>query len=260
MTLSNIGVTQGADAKILVDNIGTTGYPISKMILGEEGVNGGLVSTGNPVPMTLQGNEFYSHRSNEVPNGNIYNIQVTEDGELATTSTERQRNTYLHLELLNVPVSVQYIQVVDLSDTGNYNHSSTGRIDFSTISVQIHIVDPAGAIGDLSLGVVTDVSTTGSDITWGARMIFDKKSDSDIVRDFNYSPSQLKFGVENNATTRIQSNNISRNISEVNSTGYISSSIGSGIPDIGDIVVKVEITQNTASFILGGMYHSEPFV
>ncbi len=53
MTLSYIGVTQGADAKILVDSISTTGYPVSKMILGAAGEDDGLVSKNNPVPMTL---------------------------------------------------------------------------------------------------------------------------------------------------------------------------------------------------------------
>ena len=53
MTLSYIGVTQGADAKILVDSISNTGYPVSKMILGDAGDDDGLVSKNNPVPMTL---------------------------------------------------------------------------------------------------------------------------------------------------------------------------------------------------------------
>ena len=53
MTLSYIGVTQGADAKILVDSISNTGYPVSKMILGDAGNDDGLVSKNNPVPMTL---------------------------------------------------------------------------------------------------------------------------------------------------------------------------------------------------------------
>ena len=36
MSLSKIGVTQGNDAYILVDDIGGTGYPVSKMMLGSE--------------------------------------------------------------------------------------------------------------------------------------------------------------------------------------------------------------------------------
>ena len=51
MTLSKIGVTEGQDAYILVDLIGGTGYPVSKMIIGTEGVNQGFVDENNPVPM-----------------------------------------------------------------------------------------------------------------------------------------------------------------------------------------------------------------
>jgi len=51
MTLSKIGVTEGQDAYILVDLIGGTGYPVSKMIIGTEGVNEGFVDENNPVPM-----------------------------------------------------------------------------------------------------------------------------------------------------------------------------------------------------------------
>jgi hypothetical protein len=51
MSLSKIGVTQGNDAYILVDDIGGTGYPVSKMMLGSEGSNDNLVGDSNPVPM-----------------------------------------------------------------------------------------------------------------------------------------------------------------------------------------------------------------
>jgi len=53
MGLDRIGVTEGMDAYILVDDIGNTGFPVSKMIIGTEGVNEGFVDTNNPVPMYL---------------------------------------------------------------------------------------------------------------------------------------------------------------------------------------------------------------
>lgn len=51
MSLAKIGVTEGSDAYILVDEIGGTGYPVSKMMLGSAGSNDGLVGDTNPVPM-----------------------------------------------------------------------------------------------------------------------------------------------------------------------------------------------------------------
>jgi hypothetical protein len=53
MGLDRIGITEGIDAYILVDDIGNTGFPVSKMIIGTEGVNEGFVDTNNPVPMYL---------------------------------------------------------------------------------------------------------------------------------------------------------------------------------------------------------------
>lgn len=51
MSLAKIGVTEGSDAYILVDEIGGTGYPISKMMLGSAGSNDNLVGDTNPVPI-----------------------------------------------------------------------------------------------------------------------------------------------------------------------------------------------------------------
>ncbi len=51
MSLAKIGVTEGSDAYILVDEIGGTGYPVSKMMLGSAGSNDNLVGDTNPVPI-----------------------------------------------------------------------------------------------------------------------------------------------------------------------------------------------------------------
>jgi hypothetical protein len=51
MTLSNIGITVGNADNLLIDRVGTTGYPVSKMMLGSESANHGLVHRDNPIPI-----------------------------------------------------------------------------------------------------------------------------------------------------------------------------------------------------------------
>jgi hypothetical protein len=122
----NVSITPGVGANIAADEIGGVKYPRSKMVVGADGVNDGDVSDANPVPMKIRGDEFFSGATK-------YDAKVTSDGELATTSTERERNVYaVYHDDAIVTGNTDFV-LIDKDDTVNFPHSDTGRIDISTV-------------------------------------------------------------------------------------------------------------------------------
>ena len=100
----NVAITPGAGANIAADEILGIKYPRSKMVIGNDGVNDGDVSDSNPVPMKIVGTEFFEGAT-------LYDAKVTEDGELAVTSTERERNNFVHLPLNGISVATNILAV-----------------------------------------------------------------------------------------------------------------------------------------------------
>ena len=121
----NVPITPGAGANIAADEILGVKYPRSKMVVGDEGVNDGDVSDANPVPMKIRGDEFFSGATK-------YDAKVTEDGELATTSTERERNVYAVYHDDGIGTGNTDLVLVDLDDTVNFPHDDFSRIDIGS--------------------------------------------------------------------------------------------------------------------------------
>jgi len=253
MSLSKIGVTQGNDAYILVDDIGGTGYPVSKMMLGSEGSNDNLVGNSNPVPMKIRGDEFFSGATK-------YDAKVTTDGEIATTVTERERNVYAvyHDEAVGTG-DIDFV-LVDKDDTVNFPHSNTGRIDISTIN--LHLAQTNGSPdGEFIMGVITRIDGVDADICWVFVVDFNLPNNgADLREDFNFAPSQLKFEVDSGNTTRIITNYTSLNDSAFNTATPMPSPRGAAsvTPAIGDIVCRLTNGAGDLRLFIGVMYHGEP--
>lgn len=252
MSLSKIGVTQGNDAYILVDDIGGTGYPVSKMMLGSEGSNDNLVGDSNPVPMKIRGDEFFSGATK-------YDAKVTSDGELAVTSTERERNVYAVYHDDTIGTGDTDFVLVDKDDTVNFPHNNTGRIDVSTVN--LHLSHAGGnPDGEFIMGVITRIDTVDADICWAFGLDFNLPANSDIREDFNFAPSQLKFEVDSGDTTRIITNYKSLNDSAFNTLTAMPSPRGAAtvIPAVGDVVCRNTNNAGTMRLFVGIMYHGEP--
>jgi hypothetical protein len=252
MSLSKIGVTQGNDAYILVDDIGGTGYPVSKMMLGSEGSNDNLVGDSNPVPMKIRGEEFFSGATK-------YDAKVTSDGELATTVTERERNVYAVYHDDAIATGDTDFVLVDLDDTVNFPHADTGRIDVSVINM--HLSQSTGnPDGEFIMGVITRIDGVNADICWAFGVDFNLPSNTNIRQDFNFAPSQLKFEVGVGDTTRIITNYKATNDPAFNTATPMPSPRGAAtvIPAVGDVVCRLTNNAGALKFFLGVMYHGEP--
>lgn len=248
----NVAITPGAGANIAADEILGVKYPRSKMVVGADGVNDGDVSDTNPVPMKIRGNEFFSGSTK-------YDAKVTEDGELAVTSTERERNVYAIVHNDSVGTGNTDYLLVDLSDTTNFPHSDTTRIDVSAIN--IHLAQDSGTPdGEILIGVITRIDGVNSDITWGFVLDFNLPVNTNIRENFNYAPSQLKFEVVGGNTTRIISDYSVLNDTTINTGVSMDSPRGSNTvtPAVGDIVLRIVNGAGSMHMFTGIMYHGEP--
>ena len=248
----NVPITPGAGVNIAADEILGVKYPRSKMVIGADGSNDGDVSDSNPVPMKIRGDEFFSGATK-------YDAKVTEDGELAVTSTERERNVYAVVHDDAVGTGNTDWILVDLDDTANFPHADSGRIDISTINT--HIANDSGnPDGEFLIGVITRIDATDSDICWAFAVDFNLPNNTDIREDFNFAPSQLKFEVSGGDTTRIISDFKSLNDSTINTGVTMNSPRGASTvtPAVGDIVLRVTNAAGVLRLFCGVMYHGEP--
>ena len=248
----NIEITPGAGTNVAADEILGVKYPRSKMVLGADGVNDGDVSDANPVPMKIRGSEFFTGATK-------YDAKVTEDGELATTVTERERNVYAVVHDDAIGTGNTDWVLVDRDDTTNFPHDDTSRIDISAIN--IHIAQGSGnPDGEVLIGVITRIDGTDADITWGFAVDFNLPSNTDARENFNFAPSQLKFEVIGGNTTRIISNYSSLAESSINTGVSMDSPRGTATvtPGVGDIILRVANNAGTMRMFTGVMYHGEP--
>lgn len=182
------------------------------------------------------------------------------DQELYISETERERNVRAHYRLSGVQASA-WALLVDLSDTVNWPHDDTGRIDISLINAMVD--RSANSVGQMQLGVITRLSATNGDVTVIAALAFENNSETHIARDINLSPSQVKCGVDGDGNTPY----MVTNARVLNDTGLqndtaIASAIGTNvIPAVGDIVLRFLHTSGgvwTGS--CGVLYHAEDHV
>lgn len=181
----------------------------------------------------------------------------TTDGEVYTTNTEREFNKRISLVGTQSIATTSYYGFIDLSDTVNWPHTSTGRLDFSYFSLLID--KAAGAKGSISAGIITRINGVNSDVTWIAGYSFLEGDANSVEAIVNFAPSQLKCSVVADKLNQVKTNNISLALTAINTGTPLA--FGSGgatfTPAVGDAVVRVitttggNLTWNVASF-----YHS----
>jgi len=192
----------------------------------------------------IRGTEFFSGSTE-------YKVKVTSDGEMAVTSTERERNVSLHYQNTAIAAD-EYSVLVSLSDTTNFPHDSTGRIDLSWMKVNVE-KSAAQVVGEIEIGFITRIDGTDADIDYLYGLQFLKGDAQFLSEVMNYAPSQLKF-----LAGRYITNVSETNVAAVNTGVTLDSANGSITPGLGDVVVKQAYTSGgNYDFDIELMYHSE---
>lgn len=202
----------------------------------------GSAAQGNFVLYTAYG-------SNYLPSS------ASDDNEVLTTVTERERDVFAALQLTDVSAS-GYAGLIDLSDTTTWPHDRTGRIDIT--STNFSIDRNSTATGFVRVGVITRVDETDADVAYVSGITFEKSDDRQIIRDRRYSPSQLKCGVVDGALTRILSDFTAENVTAINTGGTLTGPGGNTFtPAVGDIIVGYGRTAGSYNASVSVTYHGE---
>lgn len=185
------------------------------------------------------------------------NVNVTSDGELYTTETEREINVYSSYSKSSIS-GTGYAALVDLNNTGSWPHSYTGRLDLSFVSVSIDRT--SGSVGSVGLGVITSVGTGSGNVAFIGGAGFNNNSETYIRVPELYSPSQLKLGVASaTGLYRVATSSWSLGDTRIRTTAPLDSWLGSGTvtPAVGDLVIRYILSSGTPySSTVRVFYHS----
>lgn len=188
---------------------------------------------------------------------NLFPVSASDDNETLVTVTERERDTFVAERRTDVAATA-YAGFIDLSDTTNFPHDRTGRID---LTATFFSVDRSGstATGSVRIGVITRIDGTDADITFVSGVSFNKSDDRAIIRDRQYSPSHLKCGVSGGALSRILSDFTESNVTAINTGIQLTGPLGlQWTPAVGDLIVKFTYAgTGTYDASVSAFYHSE---
>lgn len=186
---------------------------------------------------------------------NMVPASATDDNEILTTVTERERGVYVALVRQNV-ADTAYAILVDLSDTTNFPHDRNGRIDVTAVFLQAD--RDATAEGAVRLGIITRVDGTSADVAFVQGIRFNKSDTRTIIRDRIFSPNQLKLGVSGGQLTK-SLGSVTTGITAINTATPLDSPRGSATvtPGVGDLVAMFESAAGTYNATASVFYHGE---
>jgi len=203
---------------------------------------------------TLIGDAEAAGRRRVLVDPNNDPVEITANNELRVTETEKERNTWVHYVATGI-AAVTYAILIDLSDTTNFPHDRTGRIDLSTLGIQVE--GDATSDGNIKIGVITRIDGTDADISFAGSTLFSRVAGQHINLGRSISPSQLKMGVTAGNLDQGITNDTEASVVAVNTGLTLDSPNGSITPGLGDIIIKFAHEAGTFDAQISTLYHSE---
>lgn len=181
----------------------------------------------------------------------------TTDGELFVTETEREQNVHALMAGAVSTANTYWYGFIDLSDTTNWHHTGTGRIDISVLYLN---VDKASAArGSAALGVITRIDETSADVEFIAGHSFIQNASDSIDFAVNIAPTQLKCGVVGGTLNRIKTGVKATGVTAINTGTTLPFGTGGPTftPAVGDIVFRlITTTAGDVTFFAELAYHA----
>ncbi len=183
----------------------------------------------------------------------------TDDGEIFITNTEREYNVRCSLSGTQDVIATNYYGFIDLSDTVNWPHIGTSRLDFTSFSLN---VDKAtSAKGSVAIGIITRIDGTDADVVYILGIGFTQNGSENIFVIQNFSPSQIKTNVTGGKLAQVKTNTVQLNIAAINTGTPLAFGPGGAtfIPAVGDAILTIiTTTGGTLSWGLATDYHAHP--
>lgn len=165
-------------------------------------------------------------------------LAMTDDGEIYTTDTEKELDVLSCYGSTGV-TSTSYVILVDLSDTTNFPHLSTGRVDITSVCMMID--KESNTNGHMYVGYVTAISSVSADIQYVSGLLFDKSSDTSMREVDSMIPSQIKGSITNGLLDHAVTNHYTSGTTMVNTATALNSPLGASTvtPGVGDIIATM---------------------
>lgn len=184
-------------------------------------------------------------------------VQITSDGELRTTETERENDVWSQYS--NTFNSDTYVILIS-KDNPLFPHKRQGqngsRIDGTSLYYAIDLAANTTAI--IRYGVITRIDGVSADIKYFAGIPFLTGAVKDIkVVSLRGVPSQVKLDF-NDAGTLLHgiTNNKENNVVAVNTGLTLDSPAGQITPGLGDVIFKYDHTGGSSTFATFIFYHN----
>lgn len=190
-----------------------------------------------------------------IKKGGQYEANVTDDGEIWTTVTERENDVgVVYVE--DAIAASKYVLLVDL-DNATWPHRLQGqqinRADISSMIVAIDAI--VNGEGRFRLGVITRINGVNADITYFSDFPFIATT-TQLIANFRGTPSQVKTDLLDGTPQHILSNSEETNVVALNTATPISSPNGNVAPGLGDIVLKLEQSAGSYNVYTFLFYHT----
>ena len=181
----------------------------------------------------------------------------TPNGEAWTTVTERENGVWAALVGSQNTATTTWNGLVDLSDTVNFPHDHTGRLDMSFIRLSSDKAKTAR--GSVSFCIVTRIDGVSADLVCFANGSFLENDTPTIEINVNLAPIQVKTDITNQRLARFKTNAVLLGVTAVN-TGVTLPGPGTNFtPDVGDLLVRIiTTTGGSLNYVAAVNYHSHP--
>lgn len=182
-------------------------------------------------------------------------VELTEDGELWVTETERENDVgVVYIE--NTIAASKYVLMVDL-DNENWPHrlqgEPTNRVDITNLFVNIDAA--VNGAGRFRLGIITRIDGVNADITYFCDFPFIATT-TQLSVNFKGTPSQVKTDLVAGVPQHILSNSVETNVAGVNTGTALGSPDGNVNPGLGDIILKLEQSAGNYNIYTFMFYHT----
>lgn len=182
-------------------------------------------------------------------------FQTGTEGGILVTSIPEVGGSWAAVGGTQNTAATTWLGLVDLSDTVNWPHDTTGFLEVNLIRLAVD--KSAAARGAINLGVVTRIDGVSADITFIGSANFTQNASSSIDILAPIYPMDIKCSVTAGALDKVKTNGILTNVTDVN-TG---TSLGpfNFVPAVGDIVCRIlTTTGGDLTYQLGVQYNSRP--
>lgn len=189
--------------------------------------------------------------------GGIDTAEITPDGEMWGTATERENNVGTELTLTGL-TATEYFILVSLLNSDVFPHrlqgQATDRIDVSGLGISLTLAN----ITELTLrfGVISAITGSDAEIRYISNLplLFQLRGSASVF--YNLSPSQIKFGLNAGQLTHLLSNKTESAVAAVNTGTTLTSPTGPIVPGVGDVVMKLEYVGGTIEVLsILTLYH-----